>query len=481
MKKESKDRTYYAEERRILRKAMLDKKLVVFVGSGTSVDSGMPSWHDAVIRIANKLGIYGENVDYIKIPQFYYNARGNKEYVELMRDIFKYNEDLSICNVHRNIVKLNSHTILTTNYDCLIEKAAEENSEFIQVISQDRDLPYRTAEKEIIKMHGDFENGNFVLKEDDYLHYSKNFKLIEAYVKSLIATNVVLFLGYSFSDPDVKQIFSWVKDILEDDFQRAYMLEVRRQFDAHEHEYYKNLGINIIYASEMYEKFDKNKASYYTNNFLEYILEEDPNENDIDEIYNRSRAYASLNYVCKNYLDRIFNKHKIMTDGDRLCAINIEDIETNKLLSEIFVQKDDLMTPKTKLIKSIVEKSPIKTVEIYKKKTKNEWKKKSVTVDVGETSKIVKAIENFDFEELRNIREENEAYLTDMTPKLYLEQAYISYILFEYVKSYRYLRICSQLFYKKKQFVWYFISEVNRYNLGRIIQQDIWGDIMMLK
>lgn len=475
MARKIKDRTHYAEERRIIRKAMLEKKLVVFVGAGTSIDSGMPNWHDAVVNIAYKLGIYSENIDYMKIPQFYYNARGNKEYVELMRDIFKYNEDLPICDVHRNIVKLNSHTIITTNYDCLIEKAAEENSEFIQVISQDRDLLYRTAEKEIIKMHGDFENGNFVLKEDDYLHYSKNFKLIEAYVKSLIATNVILFVGYSFSDPDVKQIFSWVKDILEEDFQRAYMLEVRRQFDSHEHEYYKNLGINIIYASEMYKNFDKNKASYYTNDFLEYILEEDRNENDIDDIYVRSRAYASLNYVCKNYLDRIFNKYKIMTDGDGLRAIETENNDINELLSKIFEPKDGMMTPKTKLIKSIVEKSPIKTVEIYKKKTKKGLQKKSVLV-VGEgDSKIVKAIEDFDFEKLRNIREENEAYLTDMMPELYLEQAYISYVLFEYAKAYRYLRICSQLFYKKKQFVWYFISEVNRYNLGRIIQQDVWG------
>lgn len=475
MVKKIKDRTRYAEERRIIRKAMLEKKLVVFVGAGTSIDSGMPSWHDAVVSIANKLGISSENIDYMKIPQFYYNARGNKEYVELMRDIFKYRADLSIGEVHKNIVKLNSHTIITTNYDCLIEKAAEENSEFIQVIRQDRDLPYRTAEKEIIKMHGDFETGNFVLKEDDYLHYSKNFKLIEAYIKSLIATNVVLFVGYSFSDPDVKQIFSWVKDILEEDFQRAYMLEVRRQFDAHEEEYYKNLGVNIVYASEMHENFDINKATYYTNAFLEYILEEDHNENDIDDIYMRSQAYASLNYVCKNYLDRIFNKYRIMTDGDGLRAIEAESKEINELLSKIFEQKDDMMTSKTKLIKAVVEKSPIQTVEIYKKKTKKGLQKKSISVVGGEIPKIVKAIEDFDFENLRKIREENEAFLTDMTPELYLEQAYISYVLFEYVKAYRYLRICSQLFYKKKQFVWYFISEVNRYNLGRLIHQDIWG------
>lgn len=37
-----KNKKYYAEERRLLRRAMLNKKLVVFVGSGASLDSGMP-------------------------------------------------------------------------------------------------------------------------------------------------------------------------------------------------------------------------------------------------------------------------------------------------------------------------------------------------------------------------------------------------------------------------------------------------------
>ena len=91
-------------------------------------------------------------------------------------------------------------TIITTNYDHLIEQSAEDNGVFLQVISQDIDLPYRKAGKELIKMHGDFEHDNFVLKEDDYLHYHKNFKLIENYVKSLIGTKTILFIGYSLND-----------------------------------------------------------------------------------------------------------------------------------------------------------------------------------------------------------------------------------------------------------------------------------------
>lgn len=477
MKKKNvvKKREVYAEERRILRKAMLEKKLVVFVGAGASIESGMPCWRDAITKIAEKLNIPNSNIDYMKIPQFYYNARGNKEYVELVRDIFKYNIDLPINDIQRNIIKLNTHTIITTNYDCLLEKAAEENAEFIQVVSQDRDLPYRTAGKEIIKIHGDLKNNNFVLKEDDYLHYSKEFKLIEAYTKSLFATNVVLFVGYSFSDPDVAQIFSWVKNILAEDFQRAYMLEVKKQYDVYEHDYYKNLGVNIIYASEMHEDFDKNKAFDYTNEFLEYILEEDYCENKIDDIYIQCQAYKNLNYIARDYLNRIFNKYFIIVEGRMLYAR--DNKVGNELLAEIFISKADEDNLKIELIKSIVNKSIIETVEI----SNGKQTPKRIKIGGDINCKIEEAIKEFDYDKLRCIKEENEADLSNNKPGLYLEQAYISYVLFEYDKAYRYLRISSQLFYKKNQIVWYFISEVNRKNLGRIIQSDLWGNYNVLE
>ena len=50
----SKDAATYEEARRLIRKAMAEHKLVLFVGSGTSLDAGMPSWSSAVSqKIAN--------------------------------------------------------------------------------------------------------------------------------------------------------------------------------------------------------------------------------------------------------------------------------------------------------------------------------------------------------------------------------------------------------------------------------------------
>ena len=351
----------YAEEIRLLREAMLNKKLVVFVGSGTSLDAGMPSWSGAVKNIANKLGIPEKEIDNLKIPQFYYNSRGKKEYVELIRKIFRFNDDLDIQEIHRNIIKMNVKTMITTNYDCLLEKAATENSEFIQVISQDRDLPYKTAGKELIKIHGDFEHDNFVLKEDDYLHYTNNFKLIEAYVKSLLATNVILFVGYSFNDPDIKQIFSWVKEVLEDDLQRAYMLNVTQKFDLHELNYFKNLGVNVIYASKWADSFDKKNASLYTNDFVKNILEGQKEKEQLDVLYRACQTYSELHYICKKDLNQVLMKCGIKMNGNRISSCDPKSQEVNKLLQDIFNNKDE---SRAMFIREIISKSATEKVVI---------------------------------------------------------------------------------------------------------------------
>lgn len=461
----------YAEEIRILREAMLNKKLVVFVGAGTSLDAGVPSWSDAVKNIANKLGISEDKIDNLKIPQFYYNSRGKKEYVELMRKIFRFNDNLDVQEIHRNIVKMNVNTIITTNYDCLLEKAFAENSEFIQVISQDKELPYKTDGKELIKMHGDFEHDNFVLKEDDYLHYTDNFKLIEAYVKSLLATNVILFVGYSFNDPDIKQMFSWVKDILEDDLQRAYMLNVTQKFDLYELNYFKNLGVNVIYASEWVDRFDKKNASLYTKDFVKNILEGEKEEEQLEVLYRACQAYSELNYICKKDLNKVLMKCKLKLDGDKIILCDPQSQEAIKLLDDIFDNKNE---SRAMFIRSVISKSAAKRVVlpcIVKGKIKNN---REILIDKNIDKKIASMIEMFDFEQLRKTRKKNEINLSETNPELYMKQAYISYIISEYGQAYRYLRIASQLFYKKKKYVWHFIAEINRKYIGKIAT-NTWG------
>ena len=220
-------------------------KLVIFVGAGVSANSGVPTWWGLMESLKKELPkdlIKGE--DYLKIAQLYKNYREHKEYLEKIRTELKHGL-VKPCPIHDAILGLNPAHIITTNYDDLLEQAALKNNAQYYPIRKDTDLPYASYDKFIIKMHGDFDEGNIVLTEDDYLNYEANFPLIDSYVKSLVASKLMLFIGFSFDDYNLKFITNKVKNLLSDDFQPIYLL-LPKKADFLSRDYYKKRGVRIV-------------------------------------------------------------------------------------------------------------------------------------------------------------------------------------------------------------------------------------------
>lgn len=258
---------FIRESKRIIKRAIINHNLIIFVGSGVSLNSGYLSWENFIKKFADGIGLKSYSIDeYLKIPQYYYDMRNEKEYYDIITDALNIQSSPEINPIDDLIVKnFNLDKIITTNYDELLEKSALKLGINYDVVAKDMDFPNNQSNRMIIKMHGDFKNKNIVLKEEDYLNYSEKFRLIETYVKALIATNLVLFVGYSLSDPDVKRIFTWVKNILKEEFRKIYFLDVdiddkgaeiyknrKIEFD-----YYKHMGINMLYYTEAMKLGDK--------------------------------------------------------------------------------------------------------------------------------------------------------------------------------------------------------------------------------
>ena len=75
----------YKETKRIINDAKNSGQLVLFVGAGASIDSGMPLWKEAIEKIAEKMSLTDNQNDPMKIPQYYFNTRGKKEYTPRTR------------------------------------------------------------------------------------------------------------------------------------------------------------------------------------------------------------------------------------------------------------------------------------------------------------------------------------------------------------------------------------------------------------
>lgn len=328
-----------------LKEAILNDKLVIFAGSGISFDSGIPLWKDLLCGIKTKLNFDAKKEnDALKIAQLLYNEKGEKEYYDIIKSLI-YNDSSNKYNpLHELIFQLNPQHIVTTNYDNFFEQIIENEGLPFSLVVKDEDLPYAKHKNLVIKYHGDFENHNIVLKETDYLEFSKTHTLKEIFVKSLFSNKVVLFVGYSFSDINLKLLSRDVQYILKKHHQRAYLINLSDEISDSEKNYYQNLGINIInYGQAKQEILDLDtffnnkqiqispygsKAFKILNYLKEFNLDKFKNnlgniltdEQVIDELYNTFKKFHYFRVLPKNFLSNLYPLNK-----NSYSSLNIRD------------------------------------------------------------------------------------------------------------------------------------------------------------
>jgi len=477
----------YSEGRRIIRQAIRDNKLVVFVGAGASAGSGVPLWGDAVAKIREHLeNTSVSDSDYLIVPQLYFNARGEKEYNELMHTIFRY-DDKNPNSIHKLIVKLNPCSVITTNYDDFIERSFLEEGELLKVIEKDNEIPYAKTDRLVIKMHGGFTYNNFVLKEDDYLNYSYDFPLIETYVKALMAKNVVLFIGYSYNDPDTKQIMTWVKRILGGDHQRAYMIESSKPYDSNIEGYYKNLGVNVLYAMECDEQVvpcweyneDKKANDPYQNtlNLLNHIITDKDNVDIISSISDELQLFIPFNHIMTRYITPILNKHisddimPVRVMYNNLIVADPRMIEVFEKLDAEEYKKNEKLTA----LSDVISKSLLTDIYSHARPEDAPFSKHELIYTLSnegssEDNKFdfFNAIDNENLIELRQFVDKTNLFDVSLSPQELLKIPFAYYKLKDYEKCLHVLKNLSSKFLKENDTAWHFICEYNRYYVGRM-------------
>ncbi|MCW7503893.1 SIR2 family protein [Leptospira paudalimensis] len=269
-----------------------DNSLAIFVGSGISKSSEskgikLPSWADLIEEFKVELEIDNES-DFLKIAQLYHLAFGEYTYYQKIKSYFPDHIPPSV--IHKLIFDIYPHVIITTNWDNLLEKTIQENTYLYDVISSDNDLVKSSLQNKLIKMHGDFKNHNIVFREDDYINYNRQFPLIENYVKSILSTHTVLFLGYSYNDINLKHIVKWIRNYST---VKPPMYLVTYNRNDNQIKYLENHGITTLILEEIdYNKIPENLASDdYSKKmltFLSRILTKDEMNvaKNLDEIIN---------------------------------------------------------------------------------------------------------------------------------------------------------------------------------------------------
>lgn len=185
--------------------------VAIFAGAGMSKDSGYVNWSELLADIAKELGLeIDKENDLVSLAQYHVNekdsrAKLNKKIIE------EFVEDNDLTENHRILARLPISTYWTTNYDRLIENALKEANKRPDVKYEIEQI-FNTRPKRdavVYKMHGDVDHPTkATLTKEDYERY---YFTHEAFINALtgdLTTKTFLFIGFSFTDPNLDYILS---------------------------------------------------------------------------------------------------------------------------------------------------------------------------------------------------------------------------------------------------------------------------------
>lgn len=198
-----------------LSKEMAEGNLAIFAGAGFSQGAGFVNWKTLLKPIADELDLdIDKETDLVALAQYHSNANGdNRSKLDQML-VTEFSAKVKVTENHKILARLPIQTYWTTNYDKLIENALEGNEKVADVKHTVQQLATTKPKRDAVvyKMHGDVEHASkAVLIRDDYERYHVEMQpYITALSGDLIA-KTFLFLGFSFTDPNLDYILSRVR------------------------------------------------------------------------------------------------------------------------------------------------------------------------------------------------------------------------------------------------------------------------------
>ncbi|MEC8813488.1 MAG: SIR2 family protein [Pseudomonadota bacterium] len=194
----------------------------IFAGAGLSSPAGYVNWKELLRPLVDDLGLdIDREQDLVSLAQYHHNENGRHRINQQLIDELSQNK--APTENHRILAKLPISTYWTTNYDRLIEEALKDGGKIPDTKYTNNHLATTKSRRDAVvyKMHGDIEHPDqAVLTKDDYERYTINFAPFVNALSGDLVSKTFLFLGFSFTDPNLDYILSRI---------RIYFKEHQRQ------------------------------------------------------------------------------------------------------------------------------------------------------------------------------------------------------------------------------------------------------------
>ena len=241
-------------------KEIRDNSASVFIGAGFSRSAGYVDWKNLLKNVAKELELdVDKEYDLVSLAQYCYNKNGNRSVInDTILEEFSQEKELS--KNHKILARLPIFTYWTTNYDSLIEDALKSTQRIVDIKYNNKQLSTTKPQRDAIvyKMHGDKNNPDdaIIIKDDYEKYYREHAQFITALSGDLIS-KTFLFIGFSFSDPNIDYILSRVRIEYNEQNRRqhyALMRKIQRKDFKHKADY--------EYAKRKHELFIEDLKRY---------------------------------------------------------------------------------------------------------------------------------------------------------------------------------------------------------------------------
>lgn len=306
---------------REIAEAMSANHAAVMIGAGFSKNADKISSTDKWFKNWNELSdvfydtVYGnagpgkEYNSSLRLAQEVEITVGRPKLEDILKDAIP-DEDYGPSEVYTKLMELPWRDIFTTNYDTLLERAADKVSKRrYNVVVNQEDLVNSNDAPRILKLHGSFPSQRpFIITEEDYRTYPIKFAAMVNTVQQSLLENVFCMIGFSCEDPNFLNWIGWIHDNLgKSSSQKIYMISVNHIAEAKQ----KLLFDKNIIVVDLQKLFPKEEISKRLMSFFEQLNKLIEEKEKKDQWFD----FSTIEISAENSFEEKTKKLKILNES----------------------------------------------------------------------------------------------------------------------------------------------------------------------
>lgn len=189
---------------------------ILWIGAGLSIAAGYPGTRDMIDTLRDSASNDGDDIPadwpFTRVVDRFIELGGGGTLQDLLYDMFRVRREPT--SVHQAIARLAERgyvaSIVTTNYDQLIERALDNQGVPYVVQTLENNAVVGPDDLRMLKVHGsETDWSNIVLSGESYEIFNRKYECVRAQLDTMLQQRAVLFIGCSMTDT---RILDWLRD-----------------------------------------------------------------------------------------------------------------------------------------------------------------------------------------------------------------------------------------------------------------------------